>query len=571
MNLGLTIRRLRTGVALLLASTGLLPGSPPALEVTDGREFLRLSTEDYLDRIRGMWLAQIVAVQMGLQFEHKPAAIHPVRGYPEPKLRELRENGGSTVDDDWYYEMCALRGFEKYGAQMTVEELGETWLAYEVGTYGSAFFTRQALLAGRRGAEAGSPRHNRMWFTVGNQNRSDLYAMISPGLPNLTASISRQLGHINSYAEGTDGGVLIGGIESISFYEPDIQRAVEMGVRLLHPDSPHRRCAESIIHSYRAGKTWQEAAREVEERWGLEYPGTNSAVWNAGFALVAMYYGAGDFWKSVNIAYGASDFSDADCSAANVATVLAASRGSGVIPPELLEPIRDRIVGDHFGFTQINPPVDLTVTELARRTLRVGLELLQAHGARRDGEVLLIPIQRRIETQPLETFHPDQFTRWWNPAWTLTRSSFGAPGGGVRGVRGGTFLEGDVLATYPRDEVRGVRLSRTLSLAPQAKLSVEVAADPGRVWKLTVFVDHQRALATLVEGGPPLDWPGLASGEYPQPLHEQERCRQQRNWRRVEVDLSAYAGREVTIRLLQDILVRNGFPGNAYWRNLLVQ
>jgi hypothetical protein len=40
---------------------------------------------------------------MGLQFEHKPAAVRDIYGYPSGKVSELIKNGGSTVDDDWYF------------------------------------------------------------------------------------------------------------------------------------------------------------------------------------------------------------------------------------------------------------------------------------------------------------------------------------------------------------------------------------------------------------------------------------------------------------------------------------
>lgn len=113
---------------------------------------LRLTKEEYAEKVKAMWLGQIVAVQMGLQFEHKPAAVKEIRDYPESKTEELIRNGGSTVDDDWYYEMCALSGFEEYGSDMTVEELGDVWLKFNMGTFGSAYYTRKALLMGMRGA-----------------------------------------------------------------------------------------------------------------------------------------------------------------------------------------------------------------------------------------------------------------------------------------------------------------------------------------------------------------------------------------------------------------------------------
>jgi hypothetical protein len=109
---------------------------------------------EYLDRVKAMWTAQLVAVHMGWDFEHKPAAVVPVNGYSESRLETIRKNGGAQIDDDWYYEMVALNGFEKYGSVMTVEELGQQWLNYNMGTWGSAFYTRLALLKGLKGAEA---------------------------------------------------------------------------------------------------------------------------------------------------------------------------------------------------------------------------------------------------------------------------------------------------------------------------------------------------------------------------------------------------------------------------------
>jgi hypothetical protein len=542
----------------------------PELYSSPVNDTLRLTKQEYTDKVKAMWLGQIVAVQMGLQFEHKPAAVKDITGYPASKLAELEKNGGSTVDDDWYYEMCALAGFEKYGYDMTVEELGEVWLDFNMGTFGSAYYTRQALQSGKKGADAGSPRFNRMWFTVGNQNRSDLIAMITPGMPNLTGKISRNLGHINSYAEGTDGGVLMGGIESIAFYEKDIRKAVEKGVLLLDPSSPHRQCTEKIIEMYRSGKSFREAAEYVESTWGIEYPGTNSAVWNAGFAIIAMIYGEGDFWRSVNIGYQASDYSDADCSAANVVTVLAAINGLDLFPEHLIEPIKNRIKGEYYGNTRLTPAVDISLDELAERTVKIGLEMLVANGALFDGEVISIPVQREIIQQEREYFHPNQFTQWWNPEWTLSRAGFGAPGGGVRGIRGGTFLDGEILSTYPRDEVRGVRLSTTRKVSRGDKLIMEVAADPGRMWKLAVYVDHQRIFSGLIDGGAPLVWPGINKDAYPQPLEEYEKSAGLRKWNKIALDLSDHAGSTVVIRLYQDILVRNGFPGNAYWRNVRI-
>ncbi|MGI8965516.1 MAG: hypothetical protein ACR2H1_05435, partial [Limisphaerales bacterium] len=69
---------------------------------------IQLSRAQYVDRIEAAWTAQIIACLMGFQFEHKVASVEWVDQYPK-KI----EN--AIVDDDWYYEMCAIRAFEKYG------------------------------------------------------------------------------------------------------------------------------------------------------------------------------------------------------------------------------------------------------------------------------------------------------------------------------------------------------------------------------------------------------------------------------------------------------------------------
>jgi hypothetical protein len=45
-----------------------------------------------------------------------------------------------------------------------------------------------------------------------------------------------------------------------------------------------------------------------------------------------------------------------------------------------------------------------------------------------------------------------------------------------------------------------------------------------------------------------------------------------REWQTVDVDLRAFAGQSVTIRLIQRVLLSPEYaPGNAYWRNLRLE
>lgn len=501
---------------------------------------IHLSRAEYVDRVQAAWVAQMLACMMGWQFEHQVASTVWVDQFP-------KEYDVAPIDDDWYYEMCAVRAFERYGIGMTVRQLGQQWLENGCGSWGSSEQARLLMRRGIQPPDTGHPRYNKLWFTIGPQFSSDVYGLLAPGLPNLAGKLAREFGHLNGYAEGTDGAVFVAGMISLGFADTDTRTIVRKAASLIHPDSPYRKCLDLIIAMADAGRSAQEIANAVEDRWHLEYPATNNAVPNGGIVAIAVWFGGGDFLKTVNLAYRSADFTDADCNAANAAAVVGAMHGMRCLPAHLVAQLHDRIVGSEMGGVKLTPPVNERIPDLAQRTAAIGEKFLAAHGARLDGGVWRIAVQSPV-TQPAELFALADLMRYWNPDWQLERAGFGGAGGGMAGVRGITCLDGDVLATYPRDEVRGLVLRRTLKLSGKPRLHLEVAADPGRAWQLEVYASNQRLLNKLIEGRAP-----------------------GRRWEDVQVDLTPFAGQTVQLRLYQRVLLSDRVPGDAYWRGLHVE
>ncbi|MBI5691072.1 MAG: ADP-ribosylglycohydrolase family protein [Verrucomicrobia bacterium] len=523
-------------VALILFARGALGAAPAATP-------LRLSREDYVDRVNAIWHGQIVAVSLTLPFEHKTAAVEPVRVFPKRYTQ-------GWVDDDWYYEMCAVRGFEKYGIGMTADQLGQQWLENNCGSYGSSAVALQNLRRGIKGSEAGHPRYNRVWWTIGPVFSADLYGALAPGMPNVAARMAREFGHLNGYAEAVDGAVLFAGAISLGFVERDVRAVLRQAVQLVHPSSPYRLCVESAIALAEAGHSFDEVVNHVEDRWHIEYPATNNAVPNGGIAAAALWFGEGDFWKTVDLACRAADFTDTDNSAASAVSVLAAMHGMKALPAELVAQLDDRIVGTEMNRVKFTPPVDEKISVLARRTAAIGEKIVLAHAGQAVGHDLLVAVQTP-ETQPAERFVLADLMRYWNLEWRLERAGFGGDGAGaMRGVRGITYLDGEVLATYPRDEIRGLVLRRTVRLGQAPRLSFEVAADPGKAWELNVYVGNRQIHQRIVSGA-------KATREFAQ----------------LDFDLSEQAGREVSLRLYQRVLMpgTTHLPGNAYWRRLEIK
>ena len=496
----------------------------------------RITLEDYRDKVYGAWIGQIVGASFGFNFEGKARNVIQLDHY-------LNKYDAALVDDDYYYEMIALYGFERFGPTMTVEQLGDMWKEYKAGTWGSSEQARLALERGIQAPDTGSPRYNRWFHTIGPQFSSDIYGMISPGMVNLAAAVARKYSHINGYAEGSDGAVFVAACISEAFFETNPAKIVRQAAQLIDPRSNYRKAVDFVLAGYERQKSWREIASESESRWRPEYPQMNNSVANGALVALGILYGGGDFLKSINIVTQAGDNTDADCNAANVSSVVGAMRGLKAIPKQFVDPLHNRIYGDHMGPLKLGRTIDERIDDLARRVAEAGQKNLLANGAKLASGALVIPRQL-VRTQPLEYFDINDYGKLWNADWRLESAS--------RGGAGATYLDDDVLVTFPRD-ARPCMLTRSLKVpAGKPRLMLDIGHMPRRPWRLQVFIDDDN-LTTQVVGAED----GSMSTTAP-------------TWKQVTLDLSPYAGTTITLRLYQ-WLVENSIPGQAYWRSIQIK
>jgi hypothetical protein len=511
------------------------------LSTTSGQEKkVLLPYSVYRDHVQAIWTGQMLAAMMGWPFEHKVASTELIDTLS-------KKFNHAPVDDDWYYEMVAIRAFEKYGVNMSIGQLGKQWLENSAGSWGSSEQARILMSRGILPPDCGHPRYNKLWFTIGPQFSSDVYGALAPGMPNLAGKLARNYGHINGYAEAVDGAVFIAGMVSLGFSENDPHAIVRKAARLIDRSSPYRQCIDMVIWLATKGKSSKEIFDAIEDRWHMEYPATNNAVANGGIVATSVWFGQADFLKTINLAYGAADFTDADCNAANAAAVVGAIKGMKAIPANLVKALNDKIAGDHMGGVQLTPAVNESITGLSDRTCAIGIRLLQQNGINISSKGLEI-VSKAPVRQPAESFRFGDLMNYWNPAWKLDRAGYGGAGGGMPGIRGITFLDGDVLATYPRDEVRGVEISRDITLKGPQHLLFEAGVDSGRAWRCEVYINNEKLFDQLIESR-----------------------EEKRKWYPVDVDLSTYDHSTAKIRIYQRVLIPGETAGDAYWKNLRVK
>jgi hypothetical protein len=504
----------------------------------------RISVKDYRNKVYGAWIGQIVGASYGFNFEGKARNVIQLDHF-------LNHYDTAIVDDDYYYEMVALYGFERYGTGMTEQQLGDMWLEYKAGTWGSSEQARLNLEKGIKAPDSGSPRYNRWFHTIGAQFSSDIYGMISPGMANVAGALARNYSHVNGYAEGSDGAVFVAASVSEAFFESDPVKIVSQAAQMVNPGSTYRKAIDFVLAEYEKGKDWHTIAAETEARWRPDYPQLNNSVANGALVALGIVFGRGDYLKTINVVTQAGDFTDADCNAANVSSVIGAMGGVKAIPQQLQEPLHNRIFGDHLGPLKLGRTIDERIDDLARRIADVGETNLLAHGARVEGETLVIP-QQVAETQPLEYFDINQYGALWNPDWHLEGAS--------RGGEGATYLDGNVLVTYPRD-THPCMLGRTVTVSGENRtLHIEIGYLKGRPWRLQVLMDDDPIHSEVIGGEVTVnmkDVPPNAESAQPE-------------WAAIDVDLSKYAGKTEKLRLYH-WLVPNRIPGAAYWRTVRIE
>jgi len=145
-----------------------------SVTATPAAEPLKLTRADYADRAHATWVAQIAGVYLGFPHEHRTVSVEWLSEYPKPYTSAI-------VDDDWYYEMSALRAFEKHGPAMTIQQLGEQWKVDVCGTWGSSKEARLNMARGVLPPDCGHPRYNRSWWTIGPQFSAEIAALAYEG------------------------------------------------------------------------------------------------------------------------------------------------------------------------------------------------------------------------------------------------------------------------------------------------------------------------------------------------------------------------------------------------------
>jgi len=444
-------------VLLVSAAFAQQPGSsqPGPAGQTSSTHLREISWDTYLDKVQGAWMGKMIGVTFGqpwefnylgapIGFDIKDWTLSSTRmkdyraradknqDYEDPITREAdnqkihinkgfietsekeHPSFGAPDNDDIYINLLFLYCLRRYGIDVSAVTVAHEWNA----KIRQVWHANDAGLANiRKGILpplSGNPRYNLHADDIDFQIESDIFGMISPGMPQVSNRFDDRMGHIMNYGDGVYGGMFISAMYTQAFFASNVRDVVENGLKAIPPKSLYAQLIRDVIRWHDENPDdWLKTWHLLQAKWGetdhcpdgYKKPFNIDAKLNGGYVVMGLLYGNGDFYKTMNFATRAGQ--DADCNPANAAGILGALLGAHGIPAEWRDPLHNT----YWNKTLAGLPDSYEIDALAGDTALIGLKVVLANGGEaitRGGQLILhIPEQEPIPPAKFEQIRWD--------------------------------------------------------------------------------------------------------------------------------------------------------------------
>lgn len=387
----------------------------------------RIRVADYEQRVYAAWLGQSVGNMFGIphefQYNDEPRTT-PIDGWAEGALKRIREANGAFSDDDTDIEYTMLFCMEKNGPEPTYEQVAEFWkLCINHHIWVANRSARDLMdkgylppLTGRRGV-------NPNWYQIDPQLVCEIWAVTCPGMVDYAAAKADWAAKVTNDDYGTHPTVWYNAMYAAAFFERDVNVLCQIGYDAVPQGSIFREAIDDV-RRWKAehGDDWVAVRKKIKEKYhdrkGLApdiATGHVSALLNGTLGVLALLYGEGDFEKTLHMACMAGY--DADNQAATLAGLIALANGPDVIPRKYTYILDGwtKPLNDVYKNTTRDHLPNGSITDIAKRTANLGVQLVRMHGGRvvksADGDVLVINTRSRFSPPPEVRLWPVHVSR----------------------------------------------------------------------------------------------------------------------------------------------------------------
>lgn len=341
-----------------------------------------LNLETFRDKLAGCWTGKNIGGVLGTPYEN-------IRKICEVDFYTQDLSKGVPANDDLDLQIIWLAAVEKYGRGVNAGILGDYWISYVAPDwveYGTAKANLRAGLVPPLSGEVDNVYKN----SCGCYIRSEIWACLAPGHPELAARYAYEDAIVDHAGEGVFGEIFYAALESAAFVESDMRTLIDIGLSYIPEDSATAKaikkaieCYDNKVDFYEARKRihntapgtiglegWKLSEIPVEGNEGMVYgePGFDAPE-NVAFTIAGWLYGEGDFGRSLCLTNALGE--DADCTCATLGAIMGIILGASGLPEKWTKPLDDKIVTMCINKTNGGIWIPETATQLAERILRV--------------------------------------------------------------------------------------------------------------------------------------------------------------------------------------------------------
>ena len=355
----------------------------------------KISVSELRDKIAAAWIGQMIGNMYGLPHENKyinaPGPENWPYGYSK-SLDKLQKYEGAFSDDDTDVEYMYLLQLEKFGSEPSYTELRDAWM----------YHIRDRVWLANRGALGlmhfgytppftGSKELNPHWYQIDPQLINEIWSFTAPGMVNYAASKSDWAARITSDEWGVEPTIFYGAMYSAAFFEKDINKLIEIGIKALPANGRFTATAREMLALHAKYPTdWKASWKEMAQKYYIDEPAMTKTIWNANLngacAILAMLYGENNFQRTLDLSC-AMGF-DADNQAATVAGLMGVINGMKGLPANLYLPIegwKTPFNDKYINITRFDLP-DAKISDIIDRTLKATIDLVIAKGGKLSGK-----------------------------------------------------------------------------------------------------------------------------------------------------------------------------------------
>lgn len=316
--------------------------------------------EDLENREYAGWLSQIIGGAYGTCIEGYTAKnIFNKYGTVDRYIRKP-----NTYNDDITYELVLIKAYQEFGKNTTATDIAKEWVLRIPSGWSAEEWALRNLQVGIMPPESG--RFNNPFNEwIGAQMRGVTLGQIYPGNVRMAAKAAFEDASISHARNGILGEVFNAMMASMAFYMSDVREIVKTAVDLIPADSEYGTVVRFALEQCEKYGSWEEAWAPCEKKyerynWIHAYP-------NACAEVIAMWFGNGDFDRTLQIAGGCGQ--DVDCNAAQIMTIIGIIHGPSCIRPYWSDPFGDDLD------TYVRGMKKMSIRELSKMTADVARSL----------------------------------------------------------------------------------------------------------------------------------------------------------------------------------------------------